>query len=108
MDHGPTEDHGPATSNQVVDPENGTHRAQLAAAANRGADALLGEAPLPRFRWDQPGTFALCEALRGEAMPFAFARDAVFTATSSRTTEGGQAPRSLRYYVPIVVKLRRE
>ena len=105
MDHGPTEDRGPWTNNdQVVDPANGHHRALLAAAANKGADALFGEAPLPRFRWDQPGAFALCEALYAEAMPFALAVPAVFEIARTSKTAEGAVPRSLRYYAPAVVR----
>lgn len=105
MDHGPKEDHGPWTNNdQVVDPANGHHRALLAAAANKGADALFGESPLPRFRWDQPGAFALCEALYAEAMPFAHAVPAVFDAARTSKTAEGAVPRSLKYYAPAVVR----
>ena len=105
MDHGPTTDHGPWTNNdQVVDPANGQHRALLASAANKGADALFGEATLPRFRWDQPGTFALCEALQAEAMPFATAVHVLFEAASTSRTAEGAAPRSLKYYVGSVVR----
>lgn len=100
MDLGPTSDHGPWTNNdQVVDPADGRHRALLAAAANKGVTLLFGETPQPRFRWDQPGAFALCEALYAEAMPFAHAVSAVFDAARTSKTAEGAAPRSLKYYV---------
>lgn len=108
MDQLLTVDHGPATNSEVVDPAVGRHRSLVAAAANQGVDQLFGEAPLTRFRWDQAGTFALCEALAAEAMPLAFALRAVFTAASTKGTAEGEAPRSLKYYAPAVVRLWRD
>lgn len=107
MDQLQTVDHGPATSNQVVDPASNHHRAMLAAAANKGASERFGDTPAPRYRWDQPGTFALCEALAAERVPFDFAVPALYTAAMRGTAEG-VAPRSLKYFAHGVVRLWRE
>lgn len=105
MDQLQTVDHGPATSNQVVDPGSSRHRAMLAAAANKGASERFGDAPVPRYRWDQPGTFTLCEELAVAEVPFPFAVHALYTAAAEKGTAEGVPPRSLRYYVPVVIRL---
>lgn len=109
MDQLQTMDRGTATSEKVVDPKSDTHRALLAAAANRGADALYGESVTHvRFVGGHDGTEALCVELQAHAMPLAFACEALFTAASTKAPAGGRPPRSLKYFAPVVVDLWRQ
>lgn len=104
MDHGPTTDRGPATSNQQrsgVNPSDPWHARVLTAAANRAVTAKFGEQPTPYVASSGHTTAAL-QRFADAGVDIEFARERLADAVARLTLD--RPPRSIGYFVPAIVE----
>jgi hypothetical protein len=99
MDHGPTTDHGPWSSNQQPTTVAGA-AVLLATAVNAGIEARYGEQPLA-IRHSHPGSHKCAEALLAAGVDLEFAHAVIFAYASSLTLD--RPPRSLGYFTQHVL-----